>query len=158
MANSDVKVREIRLLESYSTVYDRFMDSAINMMHRFYFLFSHKDDNARDLVHKINDHLHSAEFNYSKAKAEYYASLKRNGGPSENEVRYRAQALRWHKQVYEKAKMHAESAKKLYKNIHGETNRVSLMTNRQREKLLRSKEDGDNFLKKAIAALNEYKQ
>ena len=56
----------------------------------------------------------------------------------------------------EKAQKYAESAKKLYQNIHGETDRVIWMTNRHRDKLEKSKEEGDNFLKKAIAALNEY--
>ena len=46
----------------------------------------------------------------------------------------------------------------MYQNIHGETDRVIWMTNRQRDKLEKSKEEGENFLKKAIAALNEYRQ
>jgi hypothetical protein len=32
------------------------------------------------------------------------------------------------------------------------------MNNKQRNKLEQSKEEGNNFLKKAIAALDEYKQ
>jgi len=73
-----------------------------------------------------------------------------------NELRHREQALQMYKQLYEKAQKYAESAKKMYQNIHGETDRVIWMTNRQRDKLEKSKEEGDNFLKKAIAALNEY--
>ena len=30
MANGDVKVREVQLLESYSTAYNRFMESTID--------------------------------------------------------------------------------------------------------------------------------
>ena len=60
MANSDVKVKEIRLLESYSTTYDRFMESTIHMTYRFRNLFAQKDDQARDLERKIKDHLNIA--------------------------------------------------------------------------------------------------
>jgi hypothetical protein len=63
-----------------------------------------------------------------------------------------------YKQLYEKAQKYAESAKKLYQNIHGEFERVEWMTNRQRHKLENSRDEGNNFLKKAIDALNEYKQ
>ena len=56
MANADVKVREIRLLESYSQAYNRFMESTIQMTYRFRNLFAQKDDQARELEHKIKDH------------------------------------------------------------------------------------------------------
>ena len=49
MANADVKVREIRLLESYSQAYNRFMESTIQMTYRFRNLFAQKDDQAREL-------------------------------------------------------------------------------------------------------------
>ena len=75
-----------------------------------------------------------------------------------NELRHRQQAMEMYKQIYEKAKKYAESAKKLYQNIHGEVERAEFMTNRHRNKLEKSKEEGDNFLKKAIAALNDYSQ
>lgn len=158
MANSDVKVREIRLLESYSTTYNRFMESTIQMTYRFRNLFAQKDDQARDLEHKIKDHVNIAQQKYTKAKNAYEAALKKNGGPDKNEIMHCQQAMEMYKQLYEKAKMYAESAKKLYQNIHGEVERAEWMTNRHRNKLEKSKEDGDNFLKKAIAALNDYTQ
>lgn len=156
MANSDVKVREIRLLESYSQTYDKFMESTIQMTYRFRNLFAQKGDEARDLERKIKDHLNIAQQKLAHAKADYEASLKRGGGMDGNELAYRQQALEKYKALFDKAQKYAESAKKLYQNIHGETDRVIWMTNRQRNKLEKSKEDGDNFLKKAIAALNEY--
>lgn len=158
MANTDVKVREIRLLESYSQTYNRFMESTIAMTYRFRNLFANKDDEARELEHKIKDHLNIAQQKYVHAKNDLEAALKKNGGPDENEVRHRQQAVEMYKQLYEKAQKYAESAKKLYQNIHGEVERAEFMTNRHRNKLEKSKEDGDNFLKKAIAALNEYSQ
>ena len=156
MANSDVKVREIRLLESYSQTSDKFMESTIQMTYRFRNLFAQKDDEARDLERKIKDHLNIAQQKLAHAKADYEASLKRGGGMDGNELAHRQQALEKYKALFDKAQKYAESAKKLYQNIHGETDRVIWMTNRQRNKLEKSKEDGDNFLKKAIAALNEY--
>lgn len=158
MANSDVKVKEIRLLESYSNTYNRFMESTIQMTYRFRNLFVQKGDEARDLERKIQEHLNIAQQKYTHAKNDYEAALKKNGGPDENEVMHRQQAMEMYKQVYEKAKKYAESAKKLYQNIHGETDRAIWMTIQQRNKLEKSKEEGDNFLKKAIDALNEYRQ
>ena len=158
MANSDVKVREIQLLELYSDSYDKFMESTIHMTYRFRNLFAQKDDQARDLERKIQEHLNIAQQKYAHAKVDYEASLKRGGGMDGNELRQREQALEMYKKLYEKAKNYAESAKKLYQNIHGEVERAEFMTNRQRNKLEKSKEEGDNFLKKAIAALNDYMQ
>lgn len=74
------------------------------------------------------------------------------------ELAHREQALEKYKALYKKAQNYAESAKKLYQNIHGEFERVEWMTNRQRHKLENSRDEGNNFLKKAIDALNEYKQ
>ena len=158
MANSDVKVKEIRLLESYSSTYNRFMESTIQMTYRFRNLFAQKDDHARDLERKIKDHLNIAQQKYAHAKADYEASVKRGGGMDGNELRQREQALEMYKKLYEKAQKYAESAKKLYQNIHGETDRAIWMTIQQRNKLEKSKDEGDNFLKKAITALNEYRQ
>ena len=158
MANSDVKVREIRLLESYSTTYNRFMESTIQMTYRFRNLFAQKDDQARELEHKIKDHLNIAQQSLAHAKADYEASLRRGGGMDGRELAQREQKLEYYKKLYQKAQNYAESAKKLYQNLHGETERVVQMTIRQRNKLEKSKEEGNNFLKKAIAALNEYKQ
>ena len=158
MANGDVKVREVRLLESYSQSYNRFMESTIQMTYRFRNLFAQKDDQARDLEHKIKDHLNIAQQKLAHAKTAYEDSLKRGQDDRGNELRHREQALEKYKALYEKAQKYAESAKKMYQNIHGETDRVIWMTNRQRDKLEKSKEEGENFLKKAIAALNEYRQ
>ena len=158
MANSDVKVREIRLLESYSQTYNRFMESTIQMTYRFRNLFVQKDDQAREFEHKIKNHLNIAQQKYAHAKNAYDAALKKNGGPDEKEVMQCQRAVQMYKQLYEKAKKYAESAKKLYQNIHGEVERAEWMTNRHRNKLEKSKEEGDNFLKKAIAALIEYTQ
>ncbi|MBR4897544.1 MAG: hypothetical protein IKZ48_01980 [Prevotella sp.] len=134
------------------------MESTIHMTYRFRNLFAQKDDQARDLERKIQEHLNIAQQKYAHAKVDYEASLKRGGGMDGNELRQREQALEMYKKLYEKAKNYAESAKKLYQNIHGEVERAEFMTNRQRNKLEKSKEEGDNFLKKAIAALNDYMQ
>lgn len=158
MAKSDVKVKEIQLLELYSDSYDRFMESTIQMTYRFRNLFAQKDDEARSLARRINDHLTIAQQKYVHAKTAYEASLKRNGGVDENELKHREQALQMYKHLYEKAQKYAESAQKLYQKIHEEVDRVEWMTNRQRKKIEQSKEEGENFLKKAIEALNEYKQ
>lgn len=158
MANTDVKVREIRLLESYSQTYNRFMDATIHMTFRFRTLFAQKDDEARDLERKIKEHLNIAQQKLGHAKADYEASLKRGGGMDGQELAHREQALEKYKALYKKAQNYAESAKKIYQNVHGEFERVEFMTNRQRNKLEQSKEGGNNFLNKAISALNEYKQ
>ena len=158
MANSDVKVREIQLLELYSNSFNLFMDSTIHMTFRFRTLFTQKDDQARDLEHKIKDHLNIAQQKLAHAKSAYEASAKRGGGMDGQELAHREQALEKYKALYKKAQNYAESAKKLYQNIHGETERVIFMTNRQRFKLEDSKEEGNSFLKKAIAALNEYRK
>ena len=92
------------------------------------------------------------------AKADYEASLKRGGGMDGQELAQREQKLEYYKKLYQKAQNYAEAAKKIYQNVHGEFERVDYMTNRQRHKLEQSKEEGNNFLNKAIAALNEYKQ
>lgn len=158
MANTDVKVREIRLLESYSQTYNRFMDATIHMTFRFRTLFAQKDDEARDLERKIKEHLNIAQQKLGHAKADYEASLKRGGGMDGQELAHREQALEKYKALYQKAQKYAESAKKIYQNVHGEFERVEFMTNRQRNKLENSKEEGNNFLNKAISALNEYRQ
>ena len=158
MASGDVKVREVRLLEAYSQIYNGFMDATIHMTYKFRNLFEKKDDEARILEHKIKDHLNIAQQKYNQAKTAVEASARRGGGMDGQELAHRGQALEMYKHLYEKAQKYAESAKKLYQNIHGETERVVWMNNKQRTKLEQSKEEGNNFLKKAIAALNEYKQ
>lgn len=158
MANTDVKVREIRLLESYSQTYNRFMESTIAMTYRFRNRFAQKDDEARELKRKIEEHLNIAQQKLTHAKTDYEASLKRGGGMDGQELAHREQALEKYKALYQKAQKYAESAKKIYQNVHGEFERVDFMTNRQRDKLEQSKEEGNNFMNKAIAALNEYRQ
>lgn len=158
MANTDVKVREVRLLESYSTAYNNFMQATIAMTYRFRNLFANKDDEAKDLERKIKEHLNIAQQKLGHAKADYEASLKRGGGMDGLELAHREQALEKYKALYQKAQNYAESAKKIYQNVHGEFERVEFMTNRQRNKLENSKEEGNNFLNKAISALNEYRQ
>jgi hypothetical protein len=128
------------------------------MTYRFRNLFAQKDDEARDLKRKIEEHLNIAQQKLGHAKADYEASLKRGGGMDGQELVHREQALEYYKNLYQKAQKYAESAKKIYQNVHGEFERVEFMTNRQRNKLENSKEEGNNFLNKAIAALNEYRQ
>ena len=120
------------------------MESTIHMLYRFRNLFTQKDDQARDIEHKIKEHLNIAQQKYTHAKAEYEAALKKNGGADGKELARYQQTMEMYKQLHE--------------NIHGETDRVIWMTNRQREKLEKSKEEGDIFLKKAIAALKEYRK
>lgn len=134
------------------------MQATIAMTYRFRNLFANKDDEARDLKRKIEEHLNIAQQKLGHAKADYEASLKRGGGMDGQELAHREQALEKYKALYQKAQKYAESAKKIYQNVHGEFERVEFMTNRQRDKLEQSKEEGNNFLNKAIAALNEYKQ
>lgn len=158
MANNDVKVREIRLLESYSQTYNSFMQATIQMTYRFRNFFMQKDDEARELEHKIKDHMNIALQKYTQAKNAYEASVRNSRNDGGNELKQRQQAFEMYKKLYEKAQKYVESARKLYQNIHGETERMEWMTNRQRNKLEKSKEEGSNYLKKAIAALNDYRQ
>ena len=44
-----------------------------------------------------------------------------------------------------------------YQKMHGETDRMDWMTKRFRNKLEKNRDDGMNFLKKAISTLNDYK-
>jgi hypothetical protein len=134
------------------------MQATIAMTYRFRNLFANKDDEAKDLERKIKEHLNIAQQKLGHAKADYEASLKRGGGMDGLELAHREQALEKYKALYQKAQNYAESAKKIYQNVHGEFERVEFMTNRQRNKLENSKEEGNNFLNKAISALNEYRQ
>ena len=79
MANGDVKVKEVRLLESYSTVYNRFMESTIQMTYRFRDLFAQKDNEAQDLERKIQDHLNIAQQKLAHAKTATKHLLKEVG-------------------------------------------------------------------------------
>ena len=156
MANSDVKVKEIKLLEAYSGAYTRFMDATIQMSRKFYVLFDRKGNQARDVTHKIKDHLNIAQQKLVHAQHDLEASARRGADPME--MAQRERAVHMYKELYEKAKQYNDSAKKLYQNIHGEMERVEYMNVRQRHKLEQSREEGKNFLNKAIAALNDYSQ
>lgn len=154
MANSDVRVKEIKLLEAYSNTYTRFLDATIHMSYRFRVLFNQKGDQARDITNKIKDHLNIAQQKLVHAKHDLEASARRGANPIE--MAQRERAVQMYKELYEKAKQYDESAKKLYQRIHGEVQRVDIMSVRQRNKLERSKEEGSNFLNKAIAAIKDY--
>ena len=154
MANSDVKVREIKLLEAYSATYNKFLEAAIHMTYRFRALFANKSDEAQNLKHKISDHLNIAQQKYIHAKNELEASARR--GANIQEMTQRERAVQMYKELYEKAKQYDESAKKLFQNINGERERFEWMNIKHRNKLEQSKEDGNNFLKKAIDTLNDY--
>lgn len=156
MANSDVKVREIRLLEAYSCTYNRFMDATIQMTYKFRALFDNKRDEALNITHKIKDYLIIAQQKYIHAQNELEASARRGANPQE--MAQRERAVQMYKALYEKAKQYEESAKKLNKKIQGEVERFDWMNMKHRNKLEQSKGDGNNFLKKAIAALNDYRQ
>ena len=134
------------------------MQATIQMTYRFRNFFMQKDDEARELEHKIKDHMNIALQKYTQAKNAYEASVRNSRNDGGNELKQRQQAFEMYKKLYEKAQKYVESARKLYQNIHGETESMEWMTNRQRNKLEKSKEEGSNYLKKAIAALNDYRQ
>lgn len=154
----DVKVREIRLLEAYSKTYGGFMESSISMSYRFRSIIQQKDDEARDMKHKIEDHLNIAQQKLDQAKNAYEYSLKRSGGVNVLELSHREQALAKYKKLYKKAQDYAELAKKLYQKIHGEMERMVWMSDRFRDNLEKSRDDGMNFLNKAISTLDSYTQ
>lgn len=158
MANTDVKVKEVRLLEAYSRTFNGFMSSTIAMTYRFRNIIKQKDEEARDLEHKIKDYLNLAQQKYTHARTAYEKSVESNRDDGGNELRQREQAVKKYKDLLQKSQNYAENAKKIYQKIHGEVERVNWMTERYRNKLEKSKEEGDSFLKKAITVLNEYKK
>ncbi len=155
---ADVKVREIRLLEAYSKTYDAFMESSIAMSYRFRAIITQKDDEARDYTHKIRDHVNIIEQKLTHAKNDLEASARRGGGMDGKEMEQRAQKVEKYKKLYEKAKQYEEVSKKLNQNIHAEVERMIWQNTRFREKLEKSRDDGMNFLNKAISALESYTQ
>lgn len=155
---ADVKVREIRLLEAYSKSYSAFMESSISMTHRFRAIITQKGDEARDYTHKIRDHVNIIEQKLTHAKNDLEASARRGGGMDGKELEHRAHAVEKYKKLYEKAKQYEEVSKKLNQNIHAEVERMVWQNNRFREKLEKSRDDGMNFLNKAISALDSYTQ
>lgn len=156
MANNDVSVKEIKLLEAYSNTYRGFMESTISMSYRFLALIQHKDDEARDLKRRIADHCEIIRQRYIHAKDDLEASIKSNKKDNSNEIAHRERAFQKYKSLYEKAKQYEELSKKLYQKVHGETDRMDWMTKRFRDKLEKSRDEGCNFLKKAISTLNDY--
>ena len=158
MANADVRVREIQLLELYYQSYKSFMDSTIAMTHRFRNIIQQKDDEARDVVHRIKDHCNMIKQKLDHAKNDYEAALRKNGGVDENELQHKSRALEKYKQLYKKAQGYEESGKKLYDNVHGEIERMIYMNTRFRYKLEQTREEGGNFLEKAISTLTDYAQ
>ena len=153
---ADVKVREIRLLEAYSRTYNAFMESSISMSYRFRAIITQKDDEARDYTRKIKDHVNIIEQKLAHAKNELEASARRGGGMDGKELEHRAQAVERWKKLLEKAKQYEEVSRKLNQNVHAEVERMIWTNTRFREKLEKSRDDGMNFLNKAISALNSY--
>ena len=158
MANSDVQVREIRLLESYSNAYCRFMDATIELSYRFKQRFGHKEEKAHEFMRRIQDYRNTIQQRLTHAQTEFDASLKRGGGMDGQELANREIVLRKFKALNQKAQQYEEISKSLYQRIHAETQRVAEQSNIFRRKLEQSKEEGENFLNKAISALNSYKQ
>ncbi len=158
MANSDVKVREIKLLEGYSRTYKGFMDSSISMSYRFRAIIQHKDDEARDFTRRIKDHVNIIQQKFVHAKNDLEAALRRGGGNDGRELKQKQQAVEKYKKLYQKAQQYDESSKKLYQKVHAEVERIIWMNTRFREKLEKSRDDGVNFLNKATDALNNYTQ
>lgn len=155
---ADVKVREIRLLEGYSKSYSAFMESSISMSYRFRAIIQQKDDEARDYTHKIRDHVNIIQQKLTHAKNDLEAAMRNGGGKDGKEIEQRARAVEKYKKLYEKAQMYEENSKKLYQKVHAEVERLIWTNTRFREKLEKSRDDGMNFLNKAISALNSYTQ
>lgn len=158
MANSDVKVREVRLLESYSEAYGRFFESNIHTTYHLAAALGWKLDKAREYLHHISDSCHYIHYKMVGAKADVEASMRRGGGMDGRELQYRQETYQKFKALYQKAQQYEEIAKKLYQNIQIEVRRGEEMCNSQRNKMEQNREEGMNFLKKAISALNDYKQ
>ena len=158
MADNDVRVKEIRLLESYARTFKQFMESSIALTYRFYNTIQRKDDEAMKYTHRIADLCEIIRQQMEHAKNDFEASLRSNHNGVEVERKHREQAYLKYKDLYHKAKQYEESSKKLYQNIHAETERIMLITNRYRHKLENNKSTGENFLEKAISSLNNYRQ
>ena len=158
MANTDVKVREIRLLESYSNAYSRFMQASIALSYRFKNSFGHKDAKAHEYMRRIQKNRELIQQKLIHAKEAVAASMKRGGGMDGKELMNREQDLRKYQLLYQKAQQYEEISKQLYQKVHAETERMAWQSNLFRHKLEQSKEEGEGFLNKAISALNSYIQ
>ena len=92
------------------------------------------------------------------AKNDLEASVRRGGGMDGKELEHRQRAVERWKKLLQKARQYEEISRKLNQNIHAEVDRMIWMNNRFREKLEKSRDDGMNFLNKAISALDSYTQ
>lgn len=158
MANSDVKVKEIRLLESYSNAYSRFIEATIALSYRFMNNFRRKDEKAHECVNRIKTYRETIQQRLKQAQNEVEASLRRGGGMDGQELANRELVLRKFQTLNQKAQEYEESSKKIYQNIHSQTDRMVEQSNIFRRRLEQSKEEGANFLNRAISALNSYTQ
>ena len=128
------------------------------MTYRFRAIILQKDDEARDCTHKIKDHVNIIQQKLTHAKNDLEASMRSGGGKNSREIEQRQRVVEKYKKLYEKARQYEENSKKLYQKVHAEVDRMIWMNTRFREKLEKSRDDGVNFLKKAISALNSYTQ
>ena len=158
MANTDVQVKEVQLLEAYSRSYKDFMETTISMTYRFHNILEQKNDEAMTQVRRIRDYANLIQQKMVKAKNELEAAQRRNGDDNGRELEQCEKAYKKFKELYKKAQQYEESSKELYRKVHGEIERVDYMNRRFRNKLEKSRDDGGNFLQKAISALNSYKQ
>lgn len=158
MANSDVRVREIRLLESYSNAYSRFMEATIALSYRFRNSLGRKEEKAHECMRRIQEYRNIIQQRLTHAQIEVEASIKRGGGMDGRELENRELVLRKFKALAEKAQQYEEISKKLYQKIHAETERAMEQNSIFKRKLEQSKEEGENFLNRAIDALKNYTQ
>ena len=158
MANADVKVKEIQLLEAYSGTYKEFMSATIAMTHRFRSILQQKKDEAFTQEHRIRDAANLIQQKMVQAKNALEAVQRRNRDDGGRELEQCEKAYKKFKELYKKAQQYEESGKKLQQKVNGEIDRVDYMNRRFRDRLEKSKADGENFLEKAINALNSYRQ
>lgn len=158
MANTDVQVKEVQLLEAYSRSYKDFMETTISMTYRFHNILEQKNDEAMTQVRRIRDYANLIQQKMVKAKNELEAAQRRNSDDNGRELEQCEKAYKKFKELYKKAQQYEESSKQLQQKVHGEIERVDWMNRRFRNKLEKSRDDGGNFLQKAISALNSYKQ
>ena len=78
MANADVKVKEIQLLEAYSGTYKEFMSATIAMTHRFRSILQQKKDEAFTQEHRIRDAANLIQQKMVQAKNALEAAQRRN--------------------------------------------------------------------------------
>ena len=158
MVNTDVQVKEVQLLEAYSRSYKDFMETTISMTYRFHNILEQKNDEAMTQVRRIRDYANLIQQKMVKAKNELEAAQRRNSDDNGRELEQCEKAYKKFKELYKKAQQYEESSKQLQQKVHGEIERVDYMNRRFRNKLEKSRDDGGNFLQKAISALNSYKQ